>query len=305
MVSFSKFNLTPVAVAALLASATSVSAASGTGKTTRYWDCCKPSCAWSGKASVSAPVRTCDNNQNYISNVDTKSGCDGGTAYTCANQQPWAVSSTLAYGFAAVNIAGGSESSWCCQCYALTFPSTPALSGKTFIVQATNTGGDLGSNQFDLLIPGGGVGIYNGCTSQYGSWNGGAQYGGLSSESQCPQLPSIVQPGCNWRWDWFQGADNPAVNWQTVACPTAITDKSGCIRSDQSGNGNTIGQGGSTSSTGASSTNGATSSTRTSSANGSGQTLYGQCGGQGWTGPTTCASGTCKVSNQWYSQCLP
>jgi hypothetical protein len=33
--------------------------------------------------------------------------------------------------------------------------------------------------------------------------------------------------------------------------------------------------------------------------------LYGQCGGQGWTGATTCASGTCKVTNQWYSQCLP
>lgn len=32
---------------------------------------------------------------------------------------------------------------------------------------------------------------------------------------------------------------------------------------------------------------------------------YGQCGGQGWTGPTTCAAGsTCKASNQWYSQCL-
>ena len=33
--------------------------------------------------------------------------------------------------------------------------------------------------------------------------------------------------------------------------------------------------------------------------------LYGQCGGQGYTGPTTCSSGTCKASNQWYSQCLP
>ncbi|KAK4097130.1 carbohydrate-binding module family 1 protein [Parathielavia hyrcaniae] len=31
---------------------------------------------------------------------------------------------------------------------------------------------------------------------------------------------------------------------------------------------------------------------------------YGQCGGQGWTGPTCCASGTCNASNQWYSQCL-
>lgn len=33
---------------------------------------------------------------------------------------------------------------------------------------------------------------------------------------------------------------------------------------------------------------------------------WGQCGGQGWTGPTTCVSGyTCTVSNPWYSQCLP
>lgn len=33
--------------------------------------------------------------------------------------------------------------------------------------------------------------------------------------------------------------------------------------------------------------------------------LFGQCGGQEWTGPTCCQSGsTCKVANQWYSQCL-
>jgi hypothetical protein len=35
-----------------------------------------------------------------------------------------------------------------------------------------------------------------------------------------------------------------------------------------------------------------------------GQALYGQCGGQGWTGPTTCLQGSCKYSNAWYSQCL-
>jgi endo-1,4-beta-xylanase len=34
--------------------------------------------------------------------------------------------------------------------------------------------------------------------------------------------------------------------------------------------------------------------------------LYGQCGGQGWTGPTTCVSGsTCVKTNDWYSQCQP
>ncbi|THH28705.1 hypothetical protein EUX98_g5485 [Antrodiella citrinella] len=32
---------------------------------------------------------------------------------------------------------------------------------------------------------------------------------------------------------------------------------------------------------------------------------YGQCGGQGWTGATVCASGsTCTVSGPYYSQCL-
>lgn len=33
--------------------------------------------------------------------------------------------------------------------------------------------------------------------------------------------------------------------------------------------------------------------------------LWGQCGGRGYTGPTTCAQGTCKAQNEWYSQCLP
>ncbi|PSN75464.1 pectin lyase-like protein [Corynespora cassiicola Philippines] len=33
--------------------------------------------------------------------------------------------------------------------------------------------------------------------------------------------------------------------------------------------------------------------------------LYGQCGGQGFSGPTSCESGaTCVKSNDWYSQCI-
>ncbi|KAF3901330.1 Endoglucanase-4 [Dactylellina cionopaga] len=34
------------------------------------------------------------------------------------------------------------------------------------------------------------------------------------------------------------------------------------------------------------------------------QTLYGQCGGALWKGPTACAQGTCKFQNAYYSQCL-
>ncbi|KAJ3039962.1 hypothetical protein HDV00_011628 [Rhizophlyctis rosea] len=50
-----------------------------------------------------------------------------------------------------------------------------------------------------------------------------------------------------------------------------------------------------------------TTTTTVSSGGGSGNCAakYGQCGGQGFSGPTCCQSGsTCKVSNQYYSQCL-
>lgn len=32
--------------------------------------------------------------------------------------------------------------------------------------------------------------------------------------------------------------------------------------------------------------------------------LWGQCGGSNWNGPTCCSQGTCRASNQWYSQCV-
>lgn len=33
---------------------------------------------------------------------------------------------------------------------------------------------------------------------------------------------------------------------------------------------------------------------------------YAQCGGDGWTGATSCVSGYhCQAQNDWYSQCIP
>jgi endo-1,4-beta-xylanase len=56
------------------------------------------------------------------------------------------------------------------------------------------------------------------------------------------------------------------------------------------------------------STTGATTTTTTTTSaptGGSCSAQWGQCGGQGWNGPTCCASGTtCKYSNPYYSQCL-
>lgn len=167
--------------------------AQSTGKTTRYWDCCKASCGWTKKislASGASPVKSCDKSDNPLTNFDAKSACDSsvsnGPAFMCSNQSPWAVSDTLAYGFAATTIAGGTEASWCCACYELTFTSGP-ISGKKMIVQSTNTGGDLGSNQFDLAIPGGGFGIFNGCSTEWGTPSGGW---GAQLVPRAPQIHS-------------------------------------------------------------------------------------------------------------------
>jgi cellulose 1,4-beta-cellobiosidase len=46
-----------------------------------------------------------------------------------------------------------------------------------------------------------------------------------------------------------------------------------------------------------------TTGTGTGTVGTTGVALYGQCGGTGYTGPTTCLSGTCTVLNSYYSQC--
>lgn len=206
---------------------------SGTGVTTRYWDCCKPSCSWPGKADVSAPVAACGLDGVTLVDPNTQSGCNsGGSAYTCNNQQPFAINSTLAYGFAAASIAGSGEYQSCCSCMLLTFNDGPAA-GKQMVAQITNTGSDLGSNHFDIAIPGGGVGIFrDGCQKQWGVENGwGDTYGGVGSEEQCMnELPDQLKPGCMWRWDFLEGANNPSVSFVEIECPAEITAITGCRR---------------------------------------------------------------------------
>ncbi|EIE78620.1 hypothetical protein RO3G_03324 [Rhizopus delemar RA 99-880] len=209
--------------------------ASGNGVTTRYWDCCKASCSWPGKANVSSPVKSCNKDGvTALSDSNVQSGCNGGNSYMCNDNQPWAVNDNLAYGFAAAAISGGGESRWCCSCFELTFTST-SVAGKKMVIQVTNTGGDLGSStgaHFDLQMPGGGVGIFNGCSKQWGAPNDGwgSRYGGISSASDCSSLPSALQAGCKWRFNWFKNADNPSMTYKEVTCPKEITAKTGCSR---------------------------------------------------------------------------
>lgn len=49
-----------------------------------------------------------------------------------------------------------------------------------------------------------------------------------------------------------------------------------------------------------------TTSVTTTQPSGPQQTMYGQCGGTGYSGPTQCPPGAvCKATNQFYSQCVP
>ena len=120
-----------------------------------------------------------------------------------------------------------------CFSLSLTFTTGP-VKGKKMIVQSTNTGGDLGDNHFDLMMPGGGVGIFDGCTSQFGKALGGAQYGGISSRSECDNFPELLKDGCHWRFDWFKNADNPDFTFEQVQCPKELLAISGCKRDDDS-----------------------------------------------------------------------
>jgi hypothetical protein len=217
------------------------------GWASRYWDCCKPACGWKANVSRGNPMMSCDKSNNSLGgNYDAKNACEGGgTAYMCWSGAPWEVSSTLSYGFAAAS--GGNYQ--CGRCYQLQFTGsnntsgdhkgTPALSGKTMIVQIINNGG-VQSTQFDLLIPGGGVGALNGCSNQWGSGTDlGAQYGGYLTEcngdASCVQQkcqatfgdrPQLLS-GCNWLLGWFGASNNPDFTYQKIACPSALTQASG------------------------------------------------------------------------------
>lgn len=214
----------------------------------RYWDCCKPACGWTGNDPN--PIPSCSESNQQLSDMTATNACQsGGTAYMCWSGIPRAVSTSVSYGFAA---ASGSNYS-CGKCFQIQFDGgsnngtpnagTTAIKGKQMIIQIINNGG-VQANQFDLLIPGGGVGALDACQTQWGTTNLGAQYGGFltACEQSNPTAPSsCVQSmcntvfagktdllaGCNWFLNWFQAADNPTFVYLPVNCPSDFTSVMG------------------------------------------------------------------------------
>jgi hypothetical protein len=177
--------------------------------------------------------------------VDTKNGCEsGGSAFECYDFSPWYDAGTnMAYGFAAYNGVA------CGTCFMLQFTGSgnsgpndgaAALKGQQMVVQVINIGG-IAANQFDVLIPGGGVGAMNGCSTQWGSSTDlGVQYGGLLSEcksdatcmkGKCSSVfgnvSSVLKAGCDWFTGWYSSADNPSLVYKQVSCPSQLSGKTG------------------------------------------------------------------------------
>ncbi len=236
------------------------------GYATRYWDCCKAHCGWQGNVPAGVqPLTSCNQNDDpQPGSYNQASSCEQPTAnaaYTCHDLSPWQVTPQLAFGFAAVP----SNGDICGRCYQLDFdgsshnggsdPGSSALAGKTMVVQATNIGFDVGGGQFDLLIPGGGVGLFDACSAQLDVPTSalGQTYGGLLA--QCKQQLGFnaslnaykscvtdacstvfsghddLLDGCDWFVNWFEVADNPNLQYQEVECPAGLINASGMDRS--------------------------------------------------------------------------
>lgn len=189
--------------------------------------------------------------------------------FTCTDMAPIAVNDTLSYAYVA-----GTADSKCGKCYHLQydghfkdeFENNPpkathkALKGKHLVVMASNIGNDvaggdakLPAGQFDLMVPGGGVGAFDALSTQVNKgagFNWGAGFGGFLTECQkntncgtegsleCYQtcvkdmcdaafadggLPNLLR-GCHWFADWYMAADNPTYYIEEVECPQYLID---------------------------------------------------------------------------------
>ena len=188
--------------------------------------------------------------------------------FTCTDMAPIAVNDTLSYAYVA-----GTGDSKCGKCYHLQydghfkdeFENNPpkathkALKGKHLVVMASNIGHDvaggnssLPAGQFDLMVPGGGVGAFDALSTQVNgaNVNWGAGFGGFLTECQkntncgtegsldCYQtcvkdmcdaafgnsgLPNLLR-GCYWFADWYMAADNPTYYIEEVECPQYLID---------------------------------------------------------------------------------
>ena len=253
-----------------------------TGWSSRYWDACKPHCSWLSSVDTTSEAayqaggtvaRNCNIHdvevpaftlghavqQYWMGYEGTNSACvnnNAGGTYTCTDMAPIQVTENLSYGYVAA--PGAQFGGGCGKCFHLQFnggnhandvkETHKALKGKHMIVMASNIGYDVEAGQYDMLVPGGGVGAFNALSTQIGvpASGLGANGGGFMTECQqslgwdntveayqecvikkCDEVfkdwPNLLR-GCRWYAEWYMAADNPTYNWEEVECPQYLID---------------------------------------------------------------------------------
>ena len=253
-----------------------------TGWSSRYWDACKPHCSWLSSVDTTSEktyeagmtvARNCNIHdvevpaftlshtvqQYWMGFEGTNSACDTkdstGT-FTCSDMAPIAVNENLSYGYVAGS--GSLYQYGCGKCYHLQYnggnhandvkATHKALKGKHIVVMVSNIGYDVEEGQFDMLVPGGGVGAFDALSTMLGVSKSdlGAGSGGFLTECQqslgwdntvesyqkcviakCEAVfskwPNLLR-GCKWYAEWYMAADNPTYNWEEVECPQYLID---------------------------------------------------------------------------------
>lgn len=254
-----------------------------TGWNSRYWDGCKPHCSWLSSVDTTSEetfqagrtvARNCNVHdvevpaytlghavqQYWMGYEGTNSACDKKDAtgtFSCTDMAPIAVNDTLSYAYVAGS--GAQYKFGCGKCYHLQYnggkndgdvkKTHKALNGKHIVVMVSNIGYDVEVGQFDLLIPGGGVGAFDALSTQLGLTDAsvlGANGGGIGRvcfeqvgwdgevadfqkcivdgcEKAFSKWPNLLR-GCKWYAEWYMAADNPTYNWEEVECPQYLID---------------------------------------------------------------------------------
>ena len=246
-----------------------------TGWNSRYWDGCKPHCSWLSSVDTTSEetyqagrtvARNCNVHdvevpaftlghavqQYWMGFEGTNSACDTkdptGT-FACTDMAPIAVNEKLSYAYVAGS--GKQYQYGCGKCYHLQYnggksdgdvkKTHKALDGKHTVVMVSNIGHDVVEGQFDLLVPGGGVGAFDALSTQLGLTDAsvlGANGGGIGRvcfeqvgwdgevadfqkciidgcEKAFSKWPNLLR-GCKWYAEWYMAADNPTYNWEEV-----------------------------------------------------------------------------------------
>lgn len=227
----------------------------GSGFASRYWDCCKPHCSWPEHSGGNYSKQCTNKGKSPNTNWGDGSICSGGQQMTCTSQIPFTIDgcTDMGFAFAAVPAADGGS---CGKCYQLTFNGTgkysndaniKAIKGKKLIVMVTNVGGDVEQGQFDIMIPGGGYGIFDGCSNAMG-WSipgNSERYGGLLSDCEkstnynasktlsclkekCNSSfgsDTEAKQGCMFLAEFMHAAGNPKHDYVEVECPDVLKNK--------------------------------------------------------------------------------